>query len=93
MAKKQDDNLKYIYFLKTYAANIERLRKVGIRVMGVNPGYLVCVEDSKSLKAYDLRDDFVEIVCNLIKKVYPETQDDEKMIQLYKDHQVSKDKV
>ncbi len=73
---------KYQEFLNKYAANSERLRKVGINPFGYNPGYLCNIKDVYA--SVDLPNTLVEIICDLIKKVYPETVDDKKMIKKYK---------
>ena len=76
------DEKKYQEFLNKYAANSERLKKVGINPFGYGPGYLCSIKDVYA--SVDLPNTLVEIICDLIKKVYPETVDDKKMIKEYK---------
>jgi len=76
MSKEKND------FLKKYAANAERLHRVGIHSFAFDPGYLCRVDEV--LDSIDLPDKVAEIICDLIKKVYPETQNEKAMISAYK---------
>ena len=74
---------RYEEFLNEFAANIQRLKKVGIKPFGFDPGYEVDVEGCSG--SIDLPTKLVEIICDLVKKVYPETVDDKKMIKEYEE--------
>ena len=77
-------NEKEKYFLKYYAPNIERLHKIGIRTISCNPGYLITIEKGFSPHSVDLRESFIAILCDLIKKVHPDTLSDAEMRKAYK---------
>ena len=81
---KEEEEKRYEEFLNKFAANAQRLRRVGINSFGYDPGYQVDVEGCYG--SISLPTKLVEIICDLVKKVYPETEDDEKMIEEYKKH-------
>ena len=80
--------LKYQEFLKQYGANSERLHRIGIHSFGYGPGHLAKVKDVP----IDLPQILVDIICELIKQVQPETQNDKKMINAYKKRTKAKEK-
>ena len=86
----KEDEQKYKEFLNEFAANIQRLKKVGIKPFGFDPGYLVNVDGCYG--GINLPTKIVEIICDLVKKVYPETVDDEKMIKEYKEEALKRNK-
>jgi hypothetical protein len=75
-------NKEYDDFLKKYAANIERFRRVGIHPFGFSPGYLCRIEGAH--ESVDIPDELANIILELIKKVHPEMADDKAMIRAYK---------
>lgn len=77
MAKKEYDE-----YLNKYAANAERLHRISIHHFGFSPGYLCTIKGKRD--SVEICDKLTEIICDLIKKVYPETEDDIAMIEAYK---------
>ena len=74
---------KYQEFLDKYIPNSERLRKVGIKPFGYDPGYLTIIDRM----TVDIPNVLAEIISDLVKKAYPETIDDKKMIKEYEKRQ------
>lgn len=74
---------EYTDFLNRWAANSERLHRVGIHPFGYDPGFLCTIDGDSRKRGVEIPEDVAEIICLLVKKVYPETQDDEKMIAAY----------
>ena len=72
---------RYQEFLDKYAANSERLSRIGIYSFGYDPGYIARIDDCNI--SVDLPTILVEKICDLIKQVYPETADDKKMLEEY----------
>ena len=77
------DEQKYQEFLNKYIPNSERLRKVGINPFGYDPGYITTIDGM----TVDIPSILAEIISDLVKKAYPETVDDKKMIKEYKKRQ------
>lgn len=73
---------KYQKFLQKWAANCERLHRIGLDVIGMDPGYLCSVVGENI--SVDMTEHMVTtILVPLIKTAYPETIDDKKMIEAY----------
>ena len=70
---------EYDQFLQDYAANSERMHRVGIHSFGFDPGHLVTTERG----SVNLPQCLVNKICEVIKVAYPETQDDGAMIAGY----------
>lgn len=75
---------KYDIFLNKWAANSERLHRVGIHPFGYDPGYLCTIDGDSRHRGVDIPSDVVKIICDLVKIIYPETQNDVTMIKAYK---------
>jgi hypothetical protein len=80
--RKKDNMSEYEEFINKHAATAERLHKVGIYPFGFDPGYL-CTIDGLN-KSVDIPTRLAEIICELVKQVYPEMKDDKTMIEAYK---------
>jgi len=74
---------EYKNFLKKYAANSERLRTVGITSWGYDPGHLCRIEGT-IFDSVEIPQPLVDIICDLIKRVYPHTKNDNAMIKAYR---------
>jgi len=77
---------KHEKFLQRWAANSERLHRIGLDAVGYDPGYLCDVQGQQA--SVNMTEHMVtNILVPLIKKAYPETMDDEKMIEAWKKRQ------
>ena len=76
---------EYTRFLNCWAANAERLYRVGIVPFGFDPGFMCNIEGCRG--GVDIPEPLANIICDLVKKVYPEIEDDKAMIAEYKKRQ------
>lgn len=76
---------KYTKFLNRWAADAQRLHQVGITPFGYDPGFICHVEGCRG--GVEIPTPLANIICELIKKVYPEMEDDKVMIELYEKRQ------
>ncbi|MBE3101246.1 MAG: hypothetical protein IMZ47_03135 [Firmicutes bacterium] len=65
-----------------WAAKAERLHRIGIHPFGFDPGCICTIEGCS--QSVDMPMTLVDILNDLIKKAYPETQNDAAMIEAYK---------
>ena len=74
---------KYEEFLQRWAADAERLHRIGLHPFGFDPGFLCSVEGQGA--SVDLSEHLVKTILSpLIQKAHPEMSDDNEMIKAYK---------
>jgi len=75
---------RYEEFLQRFAADAERLHRIGLDPIGYNPGYICSI--AKGSRSIELPEQLVkDILSPLIRKAHPETSDDAEMIKAYKE--------